>query len=246
MKGKDIVGALMAIFGGVLALRGFLTMETTLINLGIAGMLLGGVVITFKSSECTKRDSVKLILEAYEDALRRMCENLYLEGNAIFIPPYENLPKGGLFVPLHRDFELDLARFDEKIVFLTDVPKDSAMGLFLGPFGGELVDKFEEHLEGPLEGVGSVESAGGAVLKALGLASRVYIEESRDYYMVIVKPEVECDHDNLTKVPCPIISAILLGLSKATGELLTIEGAEEKEHGIELRVKKLGGAEEWM
>jgi len=247
MEVKNIVSGALVISGGALALHGFLTANTGFINIGIAGAFLGAVVFTFKSSKYVKKEALENLLESYAGVFALFSENLALNGNAVYIPPYENLPKGGLFVPLHENFELDLARLDEDIVFLTDVPNERAMGLFLGPFGASLVEKYEEHLEAPLEGAGTaaVESAAGSVLRSLGLAKRVYIEEGKGF-RVVIQPEVECEPKTCEKTPCPICASVLLALAKATGQVLLTEGVEERDYGIEISVRKLGGVEEWM
>ncbi|WP_297437264.1 hypothetical protein [Thermococcus sp.] len=248
MKLEVASGISLIAGGGLLALHGFIRGAVEHINLGIAGMFLGAILLTFKGKEYIKKESVELVGGSYESILERMVRNLALDGNAIFIPPYDNLPKGGLFVPLHEDFDLDLARLDENKVFLTDVPREKAMGLFLGPVGTPLVEKFEEHLEGPLNGIGSeaVESVASSVLKTLGLAEKVYIEEEDDTFRVIVDPSIECNVEDCEKTPCPICASVLLALAKGTNELLLIESVYEKEYGIEMRIKKLGGVEEWM
>ncbi|ASJ05714.1 hypothetical protein [Thermococcus barossii] len=248
METKNIVSGVLVIGGGALALHGFLSASTGLINLGIAGAFLGAVIFTFKSSKYVKKESIENLLEPYKRVFSSFSDNLALGGNAIYIPPYENLPNGGLFIPLHENFELDLARLDEKTVFLTDVPNERAMGLFLGPFGASLVEKYEEHMEAPLDGAGSsaVESAAGSVLRTLGLARRVYIEENEDGFRAVIQPEIECEPETCEKAPCPICASVLLALAKATGELLLTEKVEEKDYGIEITVKKLGGVGEWM
>jgi len=248
MEAKNVAGAVLIALGAVIGIAGFLNAEVKLTNLGIAGVFLGLVVLTFKSSEYVKRESVKALMEPYRRVFSTFADNLYLEGSAVFIPPYENLPRGGLFVPLHEKFELDLARLDEKTVFLTDVPNERAMGLFLGPFGDSLVEKFEEHFEGPLDGAGSgaVESVAGSVLRYLELADRVYIEEKDDGFRVVVRPTIGCKPENCEKVPCPVCASVLLALAKGTGQVLAVESVEEKDYGIEATVRKLGGVEEWM
>lgn len=248
METKDIVGGILAVSGGVLALYGFLNALSSYINLGIAGMFLGAVVITFKSSSYVKREALLYVMGSYERFFESFVGNLHLEGNAVYIPPFENLPEGGIFVPLHEEFELDLPRLDTETVFLTDVPNERAMGLFLGPIGIDLLKKYEEHLEYPLSGSGpeTVESAAGAVLRAFGLAKRVYIEEKENGFRVVVQPEVECKPKICEKTACPLCSSILLALARATEELIYTERVEEKDYGIEIEVKKLGGVEEWM
>ncbi|NJE54582.1 hypothetical protein [Thermococcus sp. 21S9] len=248
MKIKEASGLTLIIIGLALAIYGFVNVKTTITNLGIAGVFLGLIVLTFKSNDYVKAESVHAIMEPYRRVFSTFADNLYLEGNAIFIPPYENLPEGGLFVPLHEKFELDLARLDEGIVFLTDVPNDRAMGLFLGPFGGSLVEKFEEHFEGPLDGAGSgtVESVTGSVLRYLELADRVYIEENDDGFRIVIRPTIRCRPRNCEKTPCPICASVLLALAKGTNQVLAVESVEEKDYGIEVTARKLGGVEKWM
>jgi len=248
METKDAVSIALAVTGGLLSLYGFIQANTRWMNLGIAGAFLGAVVFTFKSGKYTKKEAVEGTISSYRAVFTSFVENLSLEGNAIFIPPYENLPRGGLFVPLHEKFDLDLARLDEGTVFLTEVPNERAMGLFLGPFGWSLVEKYEEHFDGPLEGGGAetVESVAGAVLRSLGLAKRVFIEEKEDEFRIIVSPEISCEPHHCEKIPCPICASVLLALARATKELIEVEDIEEKDHGIEITVRKLGGVEEWM
>jgi len=248
MESKNVVSATLVLSGSALALYGFLNTLTTLINIGIAGVFLGIVVFTFKPSKYIKMDALESLLKPYRTVFDSFSENLALNGNAVYIPPYENLPRGGVFIPLNEEFELDLARLDEKTVFLTETPNERAMGLFLGPFGSSLLEKYEEYAEGSLDGVdtSAVESVSGSVLKALGLAKRVYIEEEKDSLRVIIQPGIQCEPTNCEKTPCPICASILLALAKATGELILTEGVEKKDHGIEISAKKIGGIHKWM
>lgn len=248
MEGKNVAGGILVGIGVFLSSYGFLRGIHQWVNLGIAAIFLGIVVFTFKSSMYVKREALKGIWDSYRSVLSAFSDNLYLEGKAIYIPPYGNLPQGGVFVPLHEDFDLDLARLDEKTVFLTDVPSERQMGLFLGPFGWELVEKYEEHFETPLEGTGSqtVESVAGSVLRAMGLARRVYIEEEEESFRVVIDPELKCVPENCERIPCPICSSVLLSLARATGELIQAETFERKDYGIEIRARKLGGVERWM
>lgn len=247
MEAKNVAGAGLIALGLTTGVWGFLNAIPKLTNLGIAGIFLGLVVLAFKSTDYVKRESVDALSESYREVFSSLSENLYLEGNAVFIPPYENLPRGGLFIPLHRDFELDLARLDEKTVFLTDVPKDRQMGLFLGPFGDSLVRRFEDHFEGSLEGVGSqtVESVADSVLKYLELASRVYIEETERGFRIVVRPKLKCRPSGCEKIPCPVCASVLLALSKGTGQIIEVESIVQGRSGVEITARKLGGVGEW-
>lgn len=246
MELKYMVSGVLMGTGGALAIYGFLNANQGYINMGIAGTFLGMVMLILKSSGYVKREAFDGVFSPYMAFFRNFVDNLSLEGNAIYIPPYENLPNGGTFIPLHDDFDLDPARFDEGAVFLTDVPNEKAMGLLVRPLGLELLRKYEEHLEYTLENATHLETSSSSVLRALGLAKSVYIEEDEGGFRVVVQPEIECEPRSCEKVACPICSSILLGLAKATGELILVEGVEKRDYGIEIKTRKLGGVREWM
>ena len=246
MELKYVVSAALGVSGGLIALKGFLGANQSYINLGIAGLFLSAVVLILKSSKYVKKDAVDVMLNSYKGFLKNLLSNLKLEGKAVYIPPYENLPKGGVFVPLYEEFDLDPARLDENTFFLTDVPSERSMGVLITSLGADLLEKYEEHLEAPITSVPEVESSAGSVLKALGLAKRVYIEENDENIRVIVSPEISCSPEECEKVQCPICASILLGLAKATDNLIGVESLEKKDYGIEIKAKKLGGVREWM
>lgn len=243
---KNIVSGALIVFGGLLALQGFLGAAPARVNMGLAAMILGAVVFLIKPSDYVKRSSVELLTSSYFGPFRKFISSLSLEGNAVYVPPYENLPEGGIFVPLHEDFDIDPARLDESTFFLTDIPNEKSMGILITSLGTNLIAKYEEHLEGPLSSVPELESSAGSVLKSLGLAKRVYVEENGEEIKVIVSPEVPCSPEGCEKVPCPVCASILLGLAKATDNLLGAKSFEKKDYGIEIRAKKLGGVREWM
>ncbi|MDI3475601.1 MAG: hypothetical protein PWQ79_2307 [Thermococcaceae archaeon] len=246
MELRHIVSAALELSGGFLALWGFLNANQSYVNLGIAGMFMGALVILLKSSEYVKISAVETFLKSQREFFSNLLRNLKLEGNAVYIPPYRNLPSGGIFVPLHEDFDLELARLDEEAVFLTDVPDERSMGLLITSLGRPLLEKYEEHLEGPITSIPELESASGSVLRALGLAKRVYIEEDGETLRVIVQPAFSCAPEECEKLPCPLCASILLGAAKASSQVIGVEGFSKTEHGVEIRAKKLGGVERWM
>ncbi|AIF70332.1 hypothetical protein PAP_09785 [Palaeococcus pacificus DY20341] len=245
---KHITSAFLVLVGAFAGIFGAINGNQGLINLGLAGIFLGVIIFTFKSSGYIKKEALNNVMNSYNLLLEKMITDLGLEGNAVYIPPYENLPEGGLFVPLHEEFDLNLGKLSSDVVFLTNVSNERQMGLSLRPPGLELLKKYEEHLEYPLESTSysEVEASSGSVLRALGLAKSVYIEEVEKGFRVVVQPDIECDPQSCEKVACPICSSILLGLAKATGELIHVESVEKKDYGIEIKAKRLGGVREWM
>ncbi|AEC51925.1 hypothetical protein PNA2_1009 [Pyrococcus sp. NA2] len=245
-----LVGASLAIIGAVILLYSAVSGNSEMINIGFAGIFLGAIVLTIKGKEYVKRDTLSLTLRSYHESIKRMVEDLELEGNSLYIPPYENLPRGWTFIPLHKDFDIDPGRFGEDIAFLTNVGSERQMGLLLKPLGLELLEKFEEHLEGEITSVGELESASSSVLRALGLANGVYIEEEGESFTIYVTPEdIGFCRRNIkycNKVACPICSSILLGLAKATNEIIEAKNFSIEGERVKIEARKLGGVREWM
>ncbi|ADT85090.1 hypothetical protein [Thermococcus barophilus] len=252
MKVERLAGIALIITGGSLLIYGAVNANQSLINLGLAGIFLGVVILTFKSHEYVKREALDSLTLPYVKALQKIVNDLGLEGKALYIPPYENLKEGGVFIPLHEEFDLDLGRLDDETVFLTNVSSERQMGLSIRPLGLDLLRKYEEHLEYSLENSNykEVESVSSSVLRALDLANTVYIEEENNSFRIIVSPtNKEICRKNIEhcdQVACPICSSILLGLAKASNEVVMSEKFSFVKHGIEIKARKLGGIREWM
>ncbi|WP_324735261.1 hypothetical protein VFC49_08915 [Thermococcus sp. SY098] len=252
MKIERMAGIALIILGATVLGYGLLDASQSKVNLGLAGIFLGVIVLTFKSHEYVKRDALDSLMLPYVKMLQKIVSDLGLEGKALYIPPYENLEEGGVFIPLHEEFDLDLGRLDGETVFLTNVSSERQMGLSIRPLGLDLLRKYEEHLEYYLENSNykEVESASSAVLRSLGLANTVYIEEENNRFRIIVSPInkdiCRMNIDYCDQVACPICSSILLGLAKASNEVIMSEEFSFGKHGIEIKAKKLGGIREWM
>jgi len=252
MRIERVMGASLTGIGAFLLIYGAISSNQIYVNMGLAGLFLSFVVFTFKSKDYVKREALDHFVFPYVRLLRNMVHDLDLEGNALYIPPYENMPEGGTFIPLHEDFDLDLGRMDEKMVFLTNVANERQMGLLIRPTGVDLVKKFEEHFEGTLDGSGpsTVESVASSVLRAFDLARGVHIDEREGELRVVVKPTnmeiCRANIESCNQMACPVCSSILLALAKGTGEVVESESFTIKEYGIEIKAKKIGGVREWM
>jgi len=252
MRVERLASLILIMIGLGILIYGAVHTNQSLVNLGLAGIFLGIIVFTFKTSEYVKRESLDNLVLPYVKMLQKIVRDLGLEGKAVYIPPYENLPEGWTFIPLHEEFDLDLGRLDEETVFLTNVGNERQMGLSIRPLGLDLLRKYEEHLEASLEGANykEVESVSSSVLRALDLARGIYIEEQGKEFRIIVSPvnKEVCrkNIDYCDQIACPICSSILLSLAKATNEVIMSEKFSFGKHGIEIKAKKLGGIREWM
>jgi len=251
-KGKYIAGAVLMAIGAVFAFKGVMGENQSLINVGIGGLFLGIIVLTFSTSDYIKYDAFKAMVLPYFRFCKGLVDSLELKSKAVYIPPYSNLPDGGIFVPLHDNFDLDLAKLDETAFFITDVGREKEMGVFLAPLGRDLMKMYESYSEMEFTNAGlhAVENA-SAVLKSLGLATSVIVEEREegDKIRVLVSGvKADLCSETCEQVACPIFSSILLSIAKCIQELIVVETFKiETEHElVEIMVRKLGSVDKWM
>lgn len=249
-KGKYIAGGVLIAMGAVFAFKGAMDGDQSEINVGIGGLFLGIIVLTFSTSEYIKIDAFNAMVLPYFQLAKSFINTLKLKSNAVYIPAYGNLPNGGIFIPLHDTFDLDLAKLDENSFFITDVGREKEMGLFLTPIGKELMNMYEQYSETDFTnaGLNAVESA-AVVLKSLGLATSVVVEERGAEIRVIVGG-VKTDKCSQTckQSACPICSSIILSIAKCIQELVVVERfkIEIENKLVEITVRRIGGINKWM
>ncbi len=249
MRVKHVAGITLIVIGALLAFNGAMNASQSLVNAGIGGVFLGIVVLTFSTSDYMKYDAFRAVVHPYVESARNLVTSLGLKGRAVYIPPYSNMPEGGVFIPLHEDFSIDLARTDSRTVFLTDTGREKEMGLILTPAGKELVSMYEEFsgMDFANAGLQVVESI-SAVLKSLGLARSVDAEESDGrirIYIDGVKMREVCSEE-CEQIACPICSSAMLSLAKAFQELIMVEKFSFDDRFVEISARKIGGIERWM
>lgn len=230
--------------GAILTAHGLLSGDSSHLNLGLGALLLSLILYTFKSEEYVRRDALELVSRPLSRILDSIISDLELEGDPIFIPPFGEISKGGTFIPLHRDFELDLTRMSYEFCFLSSAGSERQIGIFLRSPGEELVERYEEHHEAPLEGLSAreLESICDAVLRSLELGKNLRIREEESIE-ISFEPLVELSESAV--LPDPVSSSVLSALSKATGELIRVR-SYERGRRIRIAAEKIGGVERWM
>ena len=249
-KGKYIAGGVLIAIGAVFAFKGAMEGNQSVINVGIGGIFLGIIVLTFSTSDYIKYDAFKAMVLPYFQLCKGLINSLELKSKAVYIPAYGNLPEGGIFIPLHDNFDLDLAKLDENSFFITDVGREREMGLFLAPLGKDLMKMYETYSETDFTNAGlhAVENA-SVTLKSLGLAGSVVVEEKEEEIRVLVGGvKTKICSKTCEQVACPICSSVLLSIAKSIQELIVVEGFKiEIEHGyVEITVRRIGGVDKWM
>jgi len=249
-NGKYIAGGVLIAMGAAFTFKGAMDGDQSVINVGIGGIFLGVIVVTFSTSEYIKTDAFKAMVLPYFQLSKSLINSLKLKSTSVYIPPYGNLPEGGIFIPLHDNFDLDLAKLDEDSLFITDVGREKEMGLFLAPIGKELMKMYEQYSETDFTNAGlhAVESA-AAVLKSLGLAASVVVEDRGTEIRVLVGGmKTELCSQTCEQAACPICSSILLSIAKSIQELVVVESFKiEIEHElVEITVRRIGRINKWM
>lgn len=248
MKNKYIAGIVMITIGLILAFKGAIDGNQSMINAGVGGIFLGVVVFTFSTSDYIKYDAFKAVVLPYVEFGRKIVEMLDLRNRAVYIPPYSNLPEGGVFIPLHENFDLDLAKLDDNTMFITDVGREKEMGLLLNPLGKELMKMYESYSEIDFANAGLhvVENA-SAVLRSLGLVKSVTVEEGEGRIMVYVDGvKIDICSKTCEQIACPVCSSILLSIAKSLQELVLVEEFKIEDGFVEISARRIGGIEKWM
>ncbi len=236
------VGAALIGVGIILWYYGGTSSNTTFINLGIGSIILGLVVAAFPARGYVSKEALELSCSDMSGFFEKIVENLELGGNPVFIPPYENLPQGGVFIPKVKDFRLSLGRFDEGDVFVTGSERET--GVLISPAPGYALLRYFEENYGEIRNtdVAYASSVISGGLSALGIGSAEVFEED-DTMEAYIKPL-------LSKVDSvwsdPISSAVLLGVAMATGELISVEEVQRVNNYLRLKIRKLGSVEEWL
>jgi hypothetical protein len=248
------LGVLIIALGIFLIYWGVSLETISFINLGFAGIFVGILVLAFVPSNLISYEAFECSVNPYLSFFENFISNLPLEGKAIYIPPYENLPKGGVFIPANDDFEINLGNFDEGIVFLTNVGRGKEMGLLISPpLGYNFAKKFEEHASIKLGDVdlSLAVSASSSVLKALELVDNVNFREDEDKIELLIentKPNYchNVDCKVCEKAGCPICSSILFAITKSQNQLILIDKFEKTEDYIKIKVRKIGKIDDFL
>ena len=232
--GIVIIGIGMWYYGGTSG-------EVHLVNLGIAAIILGLAITALPLRGHVDREAIFLSCTPLCRFIGSLSSDLGLEGSPVVIPPYENLPMGGIFLPKFKDFDIPLGKFDEKTIFLDGSGRES--GVLLAPPPGSGIVEYTIENVGNLKGsgIGYASSAVSSVLSALGLGSAEVFEKEEGTIEVFVRPL--CDGPWYAD---PVVSAVLLGIAMGSEELIRIESLEEKNGHVRLIVRRLGGVEKWL
>ncbi|NJE05683.1 hypothetical protein E3E36_05905 [Thermococcus sp. M36] len=236
--GKLIGGGLI-ILGIGLWYYGGSSGSTSMVSLGLGAIILGLVLSAFPFRGYVARDALPLLTGSLCEFVEESVRGLELEGVPVVIPPYDNLPRGGVFIPKSGRFSLSLGMLHEGDVFVLA----GGGGLLISPAPGWEVVEYTVRNSGDIRGtgVGYASSAVSSTLSALGLGSAQAFDEGGGRISVFVRPL--CGGSVYSD---PVVVAVLLGIAMGENQLLEVESSEVVGEYVRITLRKIGGVEEWL
>jgi len=232
-------GSVLIITGAVLWYYGGNVGSTGTVNLGIGAMVLGLVLAALPQRGHLDREAFEISCAGFPELIENAVRDARLKGPPVVIPPYENLPHGGIFLPESENAIVSLGRVSEGTVFITG-GKDESGILLTPPPGSEIIGYTIENVGELREtGVGYASSAVSSVLSALGLGSAEAFEEG-ERIELFVKPACR------KSLFDPAVAAMLLGIAMGKNELLKVASIENVREYIKLTLEPIGGVEKWL
>ncbi|WP_459201900.1 hypothetical protein [Methanococcus sp. CF] len=212
------------------------------INLGIAGLFIFVILNTLIPKKVIDYSIYEAVLSSNTEFLKKIFENLKLSGNPVYVPPFENLENGGIFVPSHDKFSLNLTAFDENMVFITNPNASNEMGVLINPpIGLGLLKIYEERSEGNIHGLdmNTVFSVVQSALGSMDLPSDIDFEEKNDEIKIKLYKSSELENFGKLYYLSPVISSIFLTISKSKGIPIFIKEFLESEEYMEFTAVEL-------
>jgi hypothetical protein len=217
---------------------------------GISSVIIGLIVMTFSSSSTVDKDVYESSLLSTLEFFNIFIKNATLKGNGVYIPPYANLPKGGTFIPLLEDFELNLAQFDEKYII---IKRGKESGLVITPpIGYHLFKKFCDYVDiEKSKDIPSLISSISGVLKVMELVDNIECVEEEDKLTLTLENVNfdgcgRCSINVCKKMGCPICSSILFSISTFLKSPIYVENIEKEDRNVKIECKIMGKIDKYL
>ena len=236
------------------------------INLGIAGIFIGLVVLSFVPSNMIDIGIYDDTIYSYNLFFENLLKNANLikkDTYTIYIPPYENLPDGAIFISSDKNIEQYIGHFDES----SPIIYSNSGVLIYPPICHNFIKKFEDYAEMELKNtdLSLALSAVSSCLKANGLIGSMDYEENGEnsdntnnvdentsiniikLYIenITLKSCLELD-ESILKIACPIVSSTVFSIALSLNKIVGIEHIEKKGDSIILTLKVLGSVEDYI
>lgn len=236
-----VLGSFTVLISTFILYYGITNSIISFINLGIAGFFIFVILNTLIPQKMIDYSVHEALTASNSEFLKKIFENLSLCGNPIYLPPYENLENGGIFIPSSKKFTLNLSAFTKNSIFLANKNASSEMGVLINPpIGHGLLKKFEENLgESILKmDTNTAFSVMQSALSSMDLLSYIDFEEKNGKISVKIYKNKEIEAFEEFYYLSPVISSIFLALSKSMDVPVFIEEFLEFDGYIEFTASK--------
>ncbi len=255
-KNHNILISIFCIFSGVILLiYGFFGNTISFINLGIAIIIIGVVIYSFIPSNLVNVKLLNDIIYNNVDTLNKFVKYDNFK-EIIFIPPYENLPYGGVFLSKINNANINLGAFDMEVITLN---QKGLNGMLLAPtqyykFTDRLINE-TKLINNEYDDIGGIEII-SSILKSNGLKNNIEIIHdetnvendniNNENRIIKIKLSVELDYFNeyineyseydneynnlkFLSISCPICATVINTVAKLSNQLILVENIEKDE-----------------
>ncbi|WP_457612194.1 hypothetical protein [Methanocaldococcus sp.] len=237
MKILKVIGGLCVIFGILLGIYGYFWNVFYFFNIGVGLILIGSIIIILSYEEYRYNINVKLFND-YIDLIKKLIKSLEIENNGIVIPKGDNIKSEIIFLPIEKNYKINMALIDENILFVNSDNKKE-MGLIFSPVGKSILEILErEEFNINSENLGDYLSY---MISFFDFGKDVAVE-FKDKEIIInykIKNDKFCkkmqEEKLCEKFPCHVCGSIILVVSKVLKKILKIE--EIKKDGNKIKIK---------
>ncbi|WP_456472778.1 hypothetical protein [Methanocaldococcus sp.] len=232
-----VIGGLCVIFGILLGIYGYFWNVFYFFNIGVGLILIGSIIIILSYEEYRYNINVKLFND-YIDLIKKLIKSLEIENNGIVIPKGDNIKSEIIFLPIEKNYKINMALIDENILFVNSDNKKE-MGLIFSPVGKSILEILEreefninsENLEDYLSYILSFFDFGkDVVVEFKDKEIIIDYKIKNDKFCEKMQKERLCE-----KFPCHVCGSIILVVSKVLKKILKID--EIKKDGNKIKIK---------
>ncbi|AEF97044.1 hypothetical protein [Methanotorris igneus] len=237
-----VIGGLCVIFGISLGIYGYLEDIFYFFNIGV-GLILIGSIMTIFSYEKYEYDINTKLFNDYIDLIKRLIRSLEIENKGIVISKGGNIRSGVIFLPIEKDYRINLSLIDENILLVNSDNKKE-MGLVFPLLGKSMLKILEreefsnintENLEDCLSYTLSLFNFGGdVVVEFKGREVIINYRIKNAEFCERMQKEKLCE-----RFPCHVCGFIILVISRVLNRMLKIEEIKKDKDRIRIRLMVL-------
>lgn len=219
------------------------------LNLGFGAAFVGVFAIFVLTERSLPAELMQRQMLSQARMTNELVTNLNLKGSAAYIPAKFALTREKVLVPASDNSSLALPIMTDDLVFSLGTDK-ATLGIFLTPPGLDLLDGFERDLGVSNKDVGLEALEGNLQIAKLGhgLVRDLRIKERDgevvlrvDHYSLLdaCRTARATAPDVCRQVACPVCSAFLTGIARATGKIVKIARVESEGERVQFHLRLL-------